>query len=424
MQGNRKLIVIAVILLGSYALFELLNPWGSHLPYFFALYLFTFAVFGVATLFLFRGDFDDAPAALIFVPALLFRLVIFWSPPSLSEDFYRYVWDGKVQNAGNGPYDYAPEAKQLLLLHDEHWEMINHKEFKTPYPAAAETFFRFFAAISTRPHVFKGFIALFDILLLEVLRRLLVAEQRKPAWLLLYAWHPLSVLEFSGSGHMDILGIALLFASYLFLRGKRVLLSGFTYAWAVLTKYLPVLLLPWFWKQGKWKFLLAVIVVSALLIAQYYTPDLRMLTGVMSYYKKWWFNDSLFGILRSLLGGAEPAKLTGMACTVLALGFCFGADLPFYRSAVILFGCVLLFSPVVHPWYLCWVLPFLVFHPNKPWLFLTGWIVLAYWVRYLFPSGVWQPVLWLKLLIYVPFYIWLIIDAALSLRRPKVVEEV
>jgi len=418
MPPLKKLTIIAFVLLLSYGAFGLLSPWSFHLPAFMALYLFTFAAYGMALFFLFRGDFETIVSSKwILVPAILFRFIILWNPPSLSEDFYRYLWDGRVQNAGFGPYDYPPQANELASLRDENYASINHKEVKTPYPAAAEILFRCFSAISTRPILFKSCIALFDVLLLDVLRRLLRAEKTNASWLLIYAWHPLSVLEFSGSGHMDIIGISLLFTAYGMLRKKSAVLAGIAFSGAVFVKYLPVIIFPWFWKQGKWKFAISAFVVAAILMVQFYTPDLRMFAGVLSFYRKWWFNDSLFGILYKLLGGAEPARLAGMCFALVALGFSIGAKLPFFRSALIVFGTVILFSPVVHPWYLCWILPFLIFHPNKPWLFLSGWIVLAYWVRYLYPGGVWEPVLWLKLLIYVPFYVWLIVDAALSYDR-------
>jgi hypothetical protein len=191
------------------------------------------------------------------------------------------------------------------------------------------------------------------------------------------------------------------------------------FAAAVLTKYLPGLVLPWLIKEGKWRFVIAGGTAGVLLLLAYFSPDWKMFSGVLSYYKKWRFNDSLFGFLYVWLGGAEPARIAGMLFTVLAAGFCLAARFPFYRSAFIVFGTVILFSPVVHPWYLCWVLPFLVFHPNKPWLFLCGWIVFAYLIRHLYPVGVWKPVLWLKLLIYLPFYAWLFLDGLKSFMARK-----
>jgi hypothetical protein len=409
-QYHHRLLLAGIVLFLSYVYLAVLQDWDANIPLFLTVYFFCFTVYGFCLFWLFQGRLDRISPAWIIVPALLFRLLMIGCDPTLSEDFYRYRWDGLVQISGHSPYEFPPEASELESLRDVYYERINHKEFRTPYSVAAETFYRLFAMASMQPWVFKSFILLFDLLLLEVIRRLLLRENRNPAWLILYGWHPLPIIEFAGSGHMDIIGISCLFLAHLLVQNRRTAVGGVAFAAAVLTKYLPVLAFPWFLKRGKWKFVLAAIITAALLLLQYYTPDLNMFSGVLSYYKKWRFNDSLFGILYDWLGGAEPARIAGMLFTLAAIGLCLWKRFSFYRASFIVFGSVMLFSPVVHPWYLCWILPFLVFHQNRPWIFLCGWIALAYLVRHLFPVGVWKPLLWLKLLIYIPFYLWLLID--------------
>jgi alpha-1,6-mannosyltransferase len=415
----KRLLGTSAVLLISYVFLGFVKNWNTNIPLFLSVYLLSFAVYLLCLYWLFQGRFEGVYTLYVFVPALLFRFAVLWCEPSLSEDFYRYRWDGKVQVAGHSPYDFPPRAPELQPLRDEYYDRINHKEFQTPYSTVAETLFHLFARVSTNVIVFKSFLAIFDLFLLEIIRRLLQKEKKSAAWLLVYAWHPLPIIEFAGGGHMDVIGISLLFLSYLLLYHRQAALSGITFAAAVLTKYLPALVLPWLLKQGKWKFVITGATAGLFLLLAYYSPDWKMFSGVLSYYKKWRFNDSLFGFLYLWLGGAEPARIAGMLFTVLAAGFCLAAKFSFYRSAFVIFGTVILFSPVVHPWYLCWVLPLLVFHPNKPWLFLCGWISLAYLVRHLYPVGVWKPILWLKLLIYVPFYAWLVVDVLRSLTMRK-----
>ena len=429
---TKKLIIIAIVLQLSYVCLALLRDWSANIPLFLAIFFFSFLLYGFSVWDLFQNRYESISAWMLLIPAVLFRLTFLATEPSLSEDFYRYVWDGRVQMAGHSPYVFPPNAPQLEHLRDHYYERINHKQFRTPYSAAAEMFYKLFALISAKVWAFKAFLLLFDFLLLEILRRLLRKEGRSVAWLLIYAWHPLPILEFAGSGHMDIIGIAFLFFSYLLVRSQKFALGGGAFAISVLTKYLPILSLPWLLRErtegshqrgSQWKFILAAGITGTLLLLQYYSPDWNMFSGALSYYKKWRFNDSLFGILYKALGGAEPARITGMIVTVLAMVVCLVRKFSFYRAVFVAFGCVLLFSPVVHPWYLCWVLPLLVFHPNKPWIFFCGWIVLAYFIRYLFPAGVWKPVLWLKLLVYVPLYAWLLIDLARSVRsKPNVAQ--
>lgn len=389
-----------------------LYDWNSHLPLFLGIYLAACAIFGILVWHTAKGRFDSVAdlSRWILLGGVLLRITVFWCPPTISEDVYRYVWDGRVQNAGFGPYDYPPEAPELNALHNADYPRINHKEFRTAYPPAAQLLFRTLSRISVSHMFFKLVIVGFDILLLFLLRRLVSAEQLSPARLLIYAWHPLVALEFASSAHMDVIAISVMFLSFALLAGNRRALSGVVLAAAVLTKYLPVVTLPWTWKRGGWKLLAGFSVTVIILFIPYYTPDLRIFRGLFLFYHKWWFNDSLFGILRKLFGDAEPARLTGAACAAATALYAYWKKFPLYRSFFLINATVILFAPVVHPWYVLWLVPFLVFHLNPAWLFFSCWVAMSYLIRYLDPQGVWQQPLWLQLLVYVPLYSWLLLD--------------
>ena len=83
----------------------------------------------------------------------MFRLSVLWVTPGfLSDDIYRYVWDGLVQQAGINPYHYPPEAPELGFLRDETiFPMINRKSALTIYPPAAQLFFRAARLAVARP---------------------------------------------------------------------------------------------------------------------------------------------------------------------------------------------------------------------------------------------------------------------------------
>jgi hypothetical protein len=133
-----------------------------------------------------------------------------------------------------------------------------------------------------------------------------------------------------------------------------------------------------------------------------------MFTGLFTFYSKWWFNDSLFGILYRIFGKAEPARMFGGAVVLLSAIFCWIKKYSIYRSMLIVIGTIIAFSPVVHPWYVCWIIPFLVFHRNSAWLFFSGWVAIAYIVIYVYPAGKWSHDDWLKILVYAPLYVMLI----------------
>ena len=65
-----------------------------------------------------------------------------WGEPMLSDDVYRYVWDGRVQLEGVHPYRYAPVDPALGTLRDAHvFPRINHPEVPTIYPPLAQSLF-------------------------------------------------------------------------------------------------------------------------------------------------------------------------------------------------------------------------------------------------------------------------------------------
>lgn len=135
-----------------------LEYWNNHIPIFLTLFFVAFSVYGFVLLWTHKHPLEDVPhlPGIVIFFAVLFRLTIFWCQPSLSEDFYRYVWDGRVQIAGINPYRYPPEAKELAPLRDVHHAQINHQDVRTPYPPFAETIFHILAKIPGGSFLLRG----------------------------------------------------------------------------------------------------------------------------------------------------------------------------------------------------------------------------------------------------------------------------
>src|SRR5437763_5505960 len=155
------------------------------------------------------GAPDRRLLGLILGLALLPRLILLASSPALSDDLYRYIWDGKVAAAGIDPYRYAPDAPELAGLRGPLWEPVNQKAQRTPYPPAAELVFA--ATYRIAPDSVKAqqvVATVADLLaigaLLLLLGRLGLPRER----VLLYAWSPTPALHFAHSAHNDALTIA------------------------------------------------------------------------------------------------------------------------------------------------------------------------------------------------------------------------
>src|SRR6267378_3268258 len=108
---------------------------------------------------------------------VLFRLSLLFSPPYLSDDIYRYIWDGRVQAAGINPYRYIPADSALAQLRDkEIYPQINRKDYaRTIYPPAAEALFFLTTRISETVTWMKATMVLFEALAVWALAVLLAS---------------------------------------------------------------------------------------------------------------------------------------------------------------------------------------------------------------------------------------------------------
>ncbi|HEX9017253.1 MAG TPA: hypothetical protein VF960_14780, partial [Chloroflexota bacterium] len=112
--------------IGSYVVAAILQPPGSDLSrhVFFFLIAFLFYLSAVVVLVRAERDGRDLPGGLLVLAlawAVVLRVGLLATTPSLSDDVYRYVWDGKVIAAGIDPYAYPPAAPELSALRDPLW---------------------------------------------------------------------------------------------------------------------------------------------------------------------------------------------------------------------------------------------------------------------------------------------------------------
>ena len=66
--------------------------------------------------------------------AILFRIALLFSKPSLSDDIHRYIWEGYLQTEGVNPYSFAPQAPELVPLRNDLWAAVNNKDASAIYP--------------------------------------------------------------------------------------------------------------------------------------------------------------------------------------------------------------------------------------------------------------------------------------------------
>ena len=395
-----------------------LGPLQTQIPRFWALLLPAFLAYLGAAWWVWRRPAGSLWPLLGL--ALLFRLTLLTSPPSLSDDIYRYVWDGRVQLAHLNPYSYAPEAPEVVHLRDGLYAGINHKEISTIYPPLAQFFFLLVCALHPGLLAMKGALVLVELALMALLVCILRQRGEDTRRVLLYAWNPLPVIEVAGTRHLEVLAVLLPFLALYWLETGRRQGAVWAGAAALLAKFLPALALPLFWRrlQGHRRLLWWLPLAVGLGFLPYAGAGMQLFAGLQAYLLKWRFNDAFFSLAYQLLKdpalGQDEAALqqAKLLCAALlglvVLWACWrGNDL--YRATFAILGAYLLLTPTLHPWYLMWVLPFFVLFPVPAWLFLSGAIFLAYDVLSGYSNtGIWEERPWVLWAEFLPFYLLLL----------------
>ncbi|HEV2551600.1 MAG TPA: hypothetical protein VGU20_30100, partial [Stellaceae bacterium] len=150
------------------------------------------------------GPFRRTLLVILAVAAAM-RLGVVLAPPYLSDDLYRYVWDGRVEAAGINPYRYVPSDTHLAALRDEViYPNINRRTYApTIYPPVAEYIFFLASRINESPLTMKAAMVALECAGIGVLLHLLALAGQPLERIIIYAWHPLALWEFAGSAHID-----------------------------------------------------------------------------------------------------------------------------------------------------------------------------------------------------------------------------
>jgi alpha-1,6-mannosyltransferase len=329
----------------------------------------------------------------VLLVAVAARLLVFPLPPTLSDDGYRYVWDGISQAEGVNPYAYRPS--EIVRTHPEQEVLIpllNSEEFYSVYPPSSQLVFHAGGHASTSGwragwYVIKGLLGL-----LEVGGLILLARLVSPGALALYAWHPLAIVETSGQGHTEagMVGLLLL-AAWAHRRGRGGL-AGAALAGSAGFKLVPFLFLPFALRQQPFRVLAGAGMAGALLALPYAAPyvlshvgeSLRLYVGYFEWYAGPYF--LLKGIAAWGTGDGQ-GRLLGpllqisffISCLVF-WGLHRRRGWPPEVGWLLVSGAFLATATTVHPWYLLGVLALIPLSPlDRPvWRWhAAGWHLLA-----------------------------------------------
>ncbi len=281
-----------------------------------------------------RRDVAVSPRQIL-VGALLLRLALLPMSPMLSDDVYRYLWDGRLVAAGIDPYPYVPADPTLARYHDTLYRLQGYPTTNTIYPPGAQLLFA--AAVATGslfgdPYpagylVWKGMLLLAEMVAIGALLGVLRGMRLPPRRAILYAWHPLAVVELAGQGHTDalwVLALALALWGYAAGRGGRGLPA---LALGGALRLHPLTAIPlWlrFMRRPERNVGLLLSLPFLALLALLLTPGrlgayLEVLTRFTNFYE---FNGGLYYAIKSgvdTLGLAPSNRIAGGIATLLQL---------------------------------------------------------------------------------------------------------
>ena len=317
-------------------------------------------------------QFDSIPLRKIFLLALALRVIAVFAVPILEDDYFRYLWDAYRFATTGSPYGAAPAAffsdASVPTNFQSILNFINYPEIPTIYGPVMQLLFLLaymFAPGQVAALQIQN--ALLDLFLIWLLARA-GAQSR---WLLLYAVSPLVLKEAIITAHPD--GLVGIFAVAGFIYLRRPWLGGGLLGLAVATKVSALVLLPFLLSRGAWRSMLAA---TGVLMACY-LPFLLMpgseLSALNSFARHWRFNPLLFAGVEAIFGVHYARPLAGI-CIITALAWLYWRDWRDLRAgaqrwaipaADRAFGVLLIFAPVVNPWYLLWLLPFAVLRPSR-----------------------------------------------------------
>jgi hypothetical protein len=364
------------------------------------------AVAGVAYLLAFR-EFLSTPKFPKHVIVFGLALSVFWHfqflrmPPGLDDDIHRYLWDGRVQRLGYNPYIVVPSDPAFSSLHTAETRTLNNPEVPSPYPAGAQLFFRAIIAIHESVFALKVAFVVCDLAIVFVLLDVLRRTRQGEHWVLAYAWHPLLAIEVAGSGHVDIVGVLLLLVSAAALVRRWRTVAALSFGLAVAVKFLPIVLLPLYWKRIRMRDGALAAIVLGLLYVPFLNHGRIPIGSLGTYVQRFRFNDPVFATLERV---AAPQVVAGLAALV---GFLTAIWMRRKSAEGSLdefawpMAASLLCAPVVYPWYLLWVLPFLRSIPTVPIMIWTLSIIPTYYVWHLRTVGrPWLVPGWIMMLEY------------------------
>ncbi|GAB3203247.1 hypothetical protein ABID22_000954 [Pontibacter aydingkolensis] len=376
--------------------------------------------------------------------AILFRLLFLFAEPALSDDYFRFIWDGRLLAAGVNPYAHIPsffitaDAPQVAGITKDLYQQLNSQQYFSVYPPVTQAVFWLSATLS--PESIKGSIVVMRfililaelgsiLLLLRLLRKMALPEKH----LLLYALNPLVIVELTGNLHFEAIMIFFLLLALHQLFYQRSIVSGVAFGLAIGAKLIPLMFLPFLLRKlGFYKFVVFAASALFILIAIFYPlVNLELLQNMWQsidlYFQRFEFNASFYYLLRWLgfrLTGYNQIAILGpllsLITLVVIIALAFVKKLASIRRLAgymaVALTVYLFLATTVHPWYICTVLALTVVSNFRYAVVWSGLAILTYATYRHTP---YHEDLGLVTLEYTLVFLWVLVELYLYRQRRR-----
>ena len=314
----------------------------------------------------------------LFILGIGFRLILFGCTPFLSQDFYRFIWDGRLMASGYSPFEYTPNQlisattmQQAQLLY-KGMGSLSASHFSN-YPPINQLLFALAGLLSTKSIlgsilIFKTQIIVADIGIYVIGKRIMHLLSINSNTIFLYFLNPLVLIELTGNLHFEGVMIFFFLLGIYFLLQKKLLFSALFISISISTKLLPILLLPVFIQFIGWKksilFYLTILVVNGLLFLPFLSVHLinNYLDTISLWFTNFEFNASFYYLVREIgfyVKGYNIIGIVGKITPVLLLLFV--GFVAFFKnnktphnlflSFILVLSVYFFQATTVHPWY-------------------------------------------------------------------------
>lgn len=306
--------------------------------------------------------------------AVAFRIPLAFEPINAGNDMFRYVWDGRVQRLGHNPYAVLPADPALASTHtDDNTRLMPSRHSRTPYPPAAQLFFRLVVTLHDSVGAMKAALMVCDLLTILVVWRWLLTTGRSEWLTLAYAWNPLAVLEVSHSGHIDALcALWIVVCAYLLAR-RRTAPAAAALALAIASKLLPIVLVPILWRRIRIRDAFIGLGVLAALSLPFATGS-NPIGGLVSVVEATRFNGPLFRATAAMSSPRFAAAIAVVLGLLAAIACRRKLTVDNPAAWAWPMAVALAWAPVIYPWYLLSMTPFLLVPATLP---LTAWTLVV-----------------------------------------------